>query len=484
MNNISLLVEELRKEPAETEWLEFKVDNDKPAMIGERISAVANGAALLGRQVGYILWGIDDHTHAIVGTEFNLQTAKKGNEELAGWLRHQLSSNADFHFESCSISGKNVGVIVVVAAMGHPVSFEKEPWIRVGSYTKRLRDYPAMEARLWDVLRNANFEGRAAMSNLSLPSAMQMLDYGRYFDLLEIPQPTDLKGASHYLLEDGILAAQDNGLFSITNLGAILLAKRLSNFPFIARKAIRVVQYNGNDRMEMLHEIQGEKGYAIGFEGLMGVLEALIPSKEAIVGAKRLKLTAYPLLAVREAIANALIHQDFSITGAGPAVEVFESRLEITNPGVPLVDIGRIIDSPPKSRNEKLASLMRRFRMCEELGTGWDKIAISCELGQLPAPKMTVYDENSATKVILYSHVPFSSLSNEDRIHACYIHACVKYVQGNQLTNSSLRERFGVPESSAGSVSRVIRATVERGFIKPVDANTSPKYMSYIPVWA
>ena len=108
MNNISLLVEELRKEPAETEWLEFKVDNDKPAMIGERISAVANGAALLGRQVGYILWGIDDHTHAIVGTEFNLQTAKKGNEELAGWLRHQLSSNADFHFESCSISGKNV----------------------------------------------------------------------------------------------------------------------------------------------------------------------------------------------------------------------------------------------------------------------------------------------------------------------------------------------------------------------------------------
>ena len=101
--------------------------------------------------------------------------------------------------------------------------------------------------------------------------------------------------------------------------------------------------------------------------------------------------TAYPILAIREAVANALIHQDFSITGTGPVVEIFQNRIEITNPGTPLVEITRIIDNPPRSRNEKLAALMRRLRMCEELGTGWDKIVITCELKQLPAPRIELF---------------------------------------------------------------------------------------------
>ena len=74
-------------------------------------------------------------------------------------------------------------------------------------------------------------------------------------------------------------------------------------------------------------------------------------------------LSAYPAIALREAVANALIHQDFSVTGTGVVVEIFSNRIEITNPGIPLVDIYRIVDNPPKSRNEKLASLMRRLRM-------------------------------------------------------------------------------------------------------------------------
>jgi len=73
-------------------------------------------------------------------------------------------------------------------------------------------------------------------------------------------------------------------------------------------------------------------------------------------------------------IANSLIHQDLYITGAAPVVEIFDNRIEVTNPGIPLVDVLRIIDNPPKSRNEKLASLMRRLKMCEELGRGWDRM--------------------------------------------------------------------------------------------------------------
>lgn len=125
---------------------------------------------------------------------------------------------------------------------------------------------------------------------------------------------------------------------------------------------------------------------------------------------------------------------------------------------------------------------MRRLRMCEELGTGWDKIVLSCELQQLPAPHIELYEES--TKVTLFSQVPFTSLSIEDKLLACYLHACILHVQGEQLTNSSLRVRFGVPQTSAGSISRLIKEAVEAGIVKPLDPTTSNKYMKYIPFWA
>lgn len=177
-----------------------------------------------------------------------------------------------------------------------------------------------------------------------------------------------------------------------------------------------------------------------------------------------------------------MIHQDFSVSGAGPTVEVFENRIEITNPGIPLVEVSRIVDNPPKSRNEKLASIMRRLRMCEELGTGWDKIVLSCEQMYLPAPKIVLYEEN--TRVTLFSEIPFSNWSMEDKLWACYLHACIMHVQGEYLTNSSLRERFSVKESSSGSISRLIKEAVHQKMIKPLDPETSNKYMKYLPVWA
>ena len=300
--------------------------------------------------------------------------------------------------------------------------------------------------------------------------------------MTSINPPSDQEGAANYLAEDGILHRQDNGLYTITNLGTILLARKLSDFPRVARKAVRIVQYEGPSRMNTIRENTVNKGYAAGFEGLMTFIEALIPSKETITSALREKNTAYPLLAIREAVANALIHQDFSISGTGSTVELFDNRIEIINPGVPLVDIQRIIDNPPKSRNKKLASLMRRFRMCEELGTGWNKIVISCEGNQLPAPRIELYEEN--TKVTLYSFRQFSALSQDEKLLACYLHACVLYVQGEYMTNSSLRERFGLPQTSSGSVSRLIKEALDRQLVKPFDPETSNKYMKYVPIWA
>ena len=265
-------------------------------------------------------------------------------------------------------------------------------------------------------------------------------------------------------------------------MGAILFAKNLLDFPKIARKSMRIIQYKGKNRMDMLREYTENKGYAVDFENMVNYMETILPSEELITDALRKKQTAYPKIAIRELVANALIHQDFTITGTGPVVEIFENRIEVSNPGAPLVDIYRIIDNPPKSRNEKLAALMRRLGICEELGTGWDKIIISCESMQLPAPKIDLYEEN--TKVTIFSTIPYTSIANEDRLWACYLHACIKYVQGEEVTNRSLRERFGLETTSSGSISRLIKEAVEKEFIKPFDPNTAPRYMKYVPIWA
>ena len=483
MENLDKLVNELRKLPTETQWLEFKHNNYTPDMIGKDISALANSASLYEKSCAYMLWGIDDETHEIVGTDYDLQTLKKGNRELENWLRSLLSKNADFEFHTVQMAEeKRVGVLIIYKATNQTVMFDKVDYIRVGSYTKRLSEYPAMQAQLWDKIRNSRFEERYAKQDMKLEDALRMLDYSVYFDNCGIIQPTDFAGVAHYMQQDEIVVRQDNGLYAITNLGAILFAKRLSEFPRLSRKAVRIVQYEGNNRLSMLKENIENKGYAVGLEGLMKFVEALIPTQEPIVGALRENRSAYPILAIREAVANALIHQDFSIPGTGPVIEIFEKRIEITNSGTPLVDVRRIIDNPPKSRNEKLASLMRRLRMCEELGSGWDKIVSSCEFAQLPAPKIELYEDS--TRVVLFSEIPFSAISIVDKLWACYLHACIRQVEGEQLTNSSLRERFGLKDSSAGSISRLIKEAVSMKLIKPLDSSTAPRYMKYIPIWA
>jgi predicted HTH transcriptional regulator len=308
------------------------------------------------------------------------------------------------------------------------------------------------------------------------------LNYGRYFDLTQAPQPSNIESILHYFTEERIIVRQDNGLFAVTNMGALLFAKNLANFHRLYRKAVRIVQYQGNSRLQILREKIVQTGYAVDFDGLIKYIEALLPSLEVIENGLRKTILSYPDIAIRETVGNALIHQDFSITGTGPLVEVFDNRIEITNCGIPLVDVRRIIDNPPRSRNEKFAELMRRLRICEELGTGWDKIVISCELYQLPAPKIDLYEDD--TKVSLFSEMPFSNISPEDKLWACYLHSCIKQVQNEQMTNSSLRERFGLKDTSSASISRLIKNAISKGIIKPLDPDTAPRYMKYIPYWA
>lgn len=117
------------------------------------------------------------------------------------------------------------------------------------------------------------------------------------------------------------------GGFDITNLGAILFAKEISNFSSIESKSVRVVKYVGKDKSKSDDEVEGTKGYAVGFSGLIKFIVGKLPKEEKYTNGIRSMKSVYPEDAIREVIANALIHQDFTITGAGPVIEIYSDRL-------------------------------------------------------------------------------------------------------------------------------------------------------------
>lgn len=476
------LVRELCALPAETEWLELKHNQENPQEIGEYISALANAAALNGKAHAYLIWGVEDGTHRILGTHFEPTTARKGNEPLESWLLRLLSPKLDFRFDAVEVEGRRLVVLEIERASRIPVSFSGIEYIRIGEVKKPLKEAPDRERRLWRIFDRAPFEELVAAERQDANDVLRLLDYPSYFDLLEIPLPSNRDGILEALEADRLIRRCDAGGWDITNLGAVLFAKRLDQFGKLRRKAVRVVQYRGNGRLETIREQEGNKGYAAGFEGLIGFIDGLLPTNEVIEQALRRTVPMFPQLAVRELVANALIHQDFFVTGAGPMVEIFDDRIEITNPGEPLVSTDRFVDTPPTSRNDVLASLMRRFRICEERGSGIDKVIAQVEAFQLPAPLFEV--PPGFTRSVLFAHKDLKDMDREERVRACYLHACLRYVQRGYLTNTSLRERFGIEEKNRATASRLIRDAVDARAITADDAEAAPKNMRYVPWWA
>lgn len=475
------ILHELRKLPVETEWLEFKHNNDNPDDIGEYLSALANSAALLGKVNAYMIWGVDNQTHDLIGTRFRSTLCKIGNEELESWLLHLLSPKINFRFYELNVDSHLIVLLEIGAAFRHPVQFKNTEYIRVGSYKKKLKDYPEKERELWRVFDRVPFERGIAAEHVTSDEVLRLLDYPAYFDLLEMPLPDGRMAILEVLHEEGLIETCQAGDWNITNLGAVLFAKKLEDFPSVKRKTLRVVQYMGVGRFETQREQVFSKGYASGFEGLVSLIMTILPSNEVIGQALRKTVPMYPELAVRELVANALIHQDFFVTGAGPMVEIFDDHIEITNPGEPLVSTDRFLDTPPKSRNEELASMLRRFRICEERGSGIDKVVIQTEMYQLPAPLFEVPE--GFTRSVLFSHRSLEEMSKTDRVRACYLHACLQYVQRKNMTNKTLRARFGIADSKGSKVTRIINATLEAGLIGKVSLSESRRDSAYVPFW-
>jgi ATP-dependent DNA helicase RecG len=473
------LLNELVKQPHESEWVEFKLNFHSAEEIGEGISALSNGACIHGSRFGYLIFGVEDKSQIIKGTTFRPKSHKKGGEDLEHWIATRLNPRIDFQiYEFDWDEQKHISLFVVPAAKNQPVEFLHKAYIRIGSYTRKLNEFPEKQAKIW-TKRGVAFEKEVALGGLAASDITRLLSSQTYFDLLKLPYPKTEEAVIQKFIEEGLVLK--NGSYAITNLGAILFAKQLRDFESVERKSVRVIVYKGKNKVETIREQIGVRGYAVGFEGLVEWINGQLPANEEIGRALRNETRMYPEIAIRELVANALIHQDLSEKGF-PMIEIFEDRIELSNPGTPLVTPERFIDAY-LSRNEKLADLMRRLGFCEEKGSGLDKVIFYNELYQLPPIQVSVVEKR--TKVAIFSYKALNDLDKKEKVRACYQHASLKYVSNEKMTNQSLRERFKIEDQNYAIASRIIRDTLEEGLIKEEDPDSkSRKFASYLPFWA
>ena len=384
------LVDELRGGHDEKQWVEFKRDNADDKVIGKLCSALSNGARAADREVAYVVWGIDDSSKAVVGTTFNADAKKVGGQVFQLWLAQMLNPSPAFSFRTVDHPAGRVVLLEIPAATVAPVEYEGTAYIRIGSATPKLSDYPDRYQKLIQNLRPYVWEKGIAKGYVDSDTVLKLLDYPKYFSLIDHPLPEGRAAILERLAAEQLISRDVGNAWNITNLGAILFANDIAQFDAsLARKAVRFVAYAGKGKADTVtHRHDGKKGYASGFEGLVGYINDLLPANEHIGAALRQKRPLFPEIAIRELVANALIHQDMTISGAGPQIELFSDRIEITNPGRSLLPEDRMIDLPPRSRNEMLASLMRRMGFCEEQGSGLDKVVKSIEIYQLPPLKL------------------------------------------------------------------------------------------------
>jgi len=458
-----------RSSPTETQNLEFKeaknqFDNKK---LYRYCVALANEGG------GQLILGVaDKKPRPVVGT-----TAFNDPVEMASKLFKAIGFRVDIE-EVAHPDGRVVVFHVPPRPSGTAYHYEGAYLMRSGQELVPMSE---------DQLRKIFGEGQPgwlenkALSNLSGQDVVQLLDTQSYFDLLNLPYPTTQGAVIDRLVEEKLVFKLSDGL-AINNLGAVLLAKRLSDFPSVKRKVPRVIVYTGESKLETKSDQLGEKGYAVGFEGLVKYVMSQLPQNEVIQDAVRKEVKLVPEVVIRELVANALIHQDFSMTGVNPMIEIYSDRVELSNPGLPMVPVERFIDGY-QSRNETLADLMRRFGICEEKSSGIDRVVETAELCQLPAPDFK--SGHQRTMVIIYGPRSFKDMDRSDRIRACYQHCVLQWVLRKQMTNQSLRERFDLSERSSGTVSQIITGAIKAKLIKAdPTASESRKFAKYIPIWA
>jgi ATP-dependent DNA helicase RecG len=216
-----ILLTRLLALPHETECVEWKENNSRPDDIGEYLSALSNTAALLGEEAGYIVWGVRDKTREVVGTDFRPRQQKIGSQELENWLATLLTPRTSVRIRETTHHGRPVVIFEVEPAHSMPVRFKEAEFIRIGSYTKKLKDHPDKERELWALFSRMTFEAATARRHVTGTEVLSLLDYPAYFEVTRQSLPENRSGILERLAAEKLIVSHPDGTYDIMNLGAI-----------------------------------------------------------------------------------------------------------------------------------------------------------------------------------------------------------------------------------------------------------------------
>lgn len=429
---------------------------------------------------GLLVFGVNDDATL---TSITKETSDDIIKKLGNIAKNNLSSSIAIEHWTTEYKGHALLFIHIPEQADKPIHLRgKEIW---DSYTRSAGQTVKMSrSQIKSLIADSqgiSFEQRIAKENVTIDELLSLLDYSKYFEMSGKELPKDKQTIAKRLEEFGLCIQSEEG-WHITNMGAILFANDMEKFNGMKTHSVIVRKYAGSNNRTQISEQTGRLGYLVGFEGLIDYIMKL-SSVEEEIGVVRKMIPSYPKIAIREFMANALIHQDFAIEGMQVVVEIYDNRITITNPGAPLHDVNRLLDLPPQSRNEHLAQAMFLLGICERRGSGIDRAVEAIEKMLLPAAKITKGENH--TRVFLFVKKELSEMTKQEKIEACYQHACLVYEDNKAINNQSVRERFGINKNQSSIASRIIADTLEAKKIKISDESIiSKKYATYIPYYA
>lgn len=354
------LLETLLSYKDEYEWLDFKENWFSKDEIGEYISAIANGAALCGKEFGYIVWGVNDATKEVVGATVNFNK-DIDNEPYKHYLARNLTPKISFETVEFKYNEARIVMLIIPQSKSIVTKFKNEAFIRIGSSKEKLSKYPEWEIKLNNTLVN----GYPTIVNVAAPDYAQELTFEKLFMYY------GAKGLTlrHDTFEKTLkLKNKDNKY----NIMAYILSDQ-NEIP------IRVSIFSGIDKSAPLYSVK-EFGNTCILYSMDKILEYgdainIIQADERNRISERIDVPLFDYEAYHEAILNAFIHNKW-LTLNGPQISIFTDRIEILSHGGLALDqdVDGFYSGASIPVNEILASIFLQLRISERSGRGVPKI--------------------------------------------------------------------------------------------------------------
>ena len=351
--NKELLLEVINNND-EREWVEFKTNYPAEKHlqdIGEYISALSNSATLHKQNYAYMIWGVENTTRKILGTDFKYDLDINGSEVFKHYLARNLEPHISFKFAEIYIGNDRLVCLTIPAAKDVITEFNHERFIRIGSSKEKLKKFPKYEAELW-----AELSGSNDITNIE--SRRTHLT----FQILKNYLSTHNYHYNDSTFEENLGLKTKNGAY---NLMAELLADENDI-------VINVATFATNDKTEYLKRNEfGGKCLLLAMEQAKNYIEAI---NQIYVDTKvrpRKEKPMFNMDAFKEAWYNACVHYKWSEAN-NPGIYVYADRLEIESFGGIPSDLSKrqFLLGVSKPVNKRLFEIFKTCGFVEESGHG------------------------------------------------------------------------------------------------------------------